>query len=88
MRDELNLLKSELFLLDGWFDRIRLVLADLNLLDRRPEAIWNVDESGFGDDPGRHQVIVRRSTRHVITAHAGTVKTYTTVLLCTSANGQ
>lgn len=64
------------------------MLTNLNLLDRRPDAIWNVDESGFGDDPGRHQVIVRRPTRHPIVVQSGTGKTYTTVLLCTSANGQ
>ncbi|CAF4436699.1 unnamed protein product [Rotaria magnacalcarata] len=31
---------------------VRKVLIKLNLINR-PKAIFNVDESGFGDDPGR-----------------------------------
>ncbi|CAF4149234.1 unnamed protein product [Rotaria sp. Silwood2] len=70
-----------------WFDRLRSVLTELNLSDK-PASIWNVDESGFFDDPGRRQVIVKRSTRYAIASQSGTGKAMTTVILCTSAAGR
>lgn len=33
----------------GWFDKIKQVLTDADLL-HTPMNIWNVDESGFSDD--------------------------------------
>jgi hypothetical protein len=54
----------------------------------RPDAIFNVDESGFFDDPGRRSVVVKRSTKHIISSQSGTGKEMTTVVMCTSASGQ
>ncbi|CAF3738952.1 unnamed protein product [Rotaria socialis] len=70
-----------------WFERLHVVLSKLKLLDK-PASIWNVDESGFFDDPGRRQVIVKRSTRYAISSQSGSGKSMTTVLLCTSAAGR
>jgi hypothetical protein len=75
------------FILDGWFETLKGVLTKYNLFDR-PNAIFNVDESGFFDDPGRRSVVVKRSTKHVIASQSGTGKQMTTVLICTSASGK
>ena len=45
-------------------------------------------ESGFGDDPGKRTVIIKRDSKHAISSQSGTGKSYTTVLMCTSANGE
>ncbi|CAF4787899.1 unnamed protein product, partial [Rotaria magnacalcarata] len=42
----------------------------------------------FNDDPGRKQVIVKRSTKYPTSSHSGTGKAHTTVLMCTSASGE
>ncbi|CAF2041474.1 unnamed protein product [Rotaria magnacalcarata] len=72
---------------DRWFDHLNKVLAKLNLFDR-PEAIYNVDESAFGDDPGRKQVIIKRDSKYAISSQGGSGKCYTTLLMCTSASGK
>ncbi|CAF4986124.1 unnamed protein product, partial [Rotaria sp. Silwood1] len=54
----------------------------------RPEALWNVDESGFLDDPGRRSVVIKRTTKHAISSHSGTGKSHTTLVICTSASGE
>ncbi|CAF4338979.1 unnamed protein product, partial [Rotaria magnacalcarata] len=64
------------------------VLTKHKLLNNRPEAIWNVDERGFGDDPGKRSVIVKRDSKHAISCQPGTGKSYTTVIMCTSASGE
>ncbi|CAF1636094.1 unnamed protein product, partial [Didymodactylos carnosus] len=69
-----------------WFNRSKLIMAKLNLFDR-PQSIYNVDESGFSDHAGRKTVIVKRSTKIAISTHGGSGKSFTTVLLCTSASG-
>ena len=71
---------------EKWFQRLKGVLEKKNLLNRS-DAVFNVDESGFTDDPGRKQVIVKRSTKHSTSVHSGSEKTHTTVLMCTSASG-
>ena len=71
---------------DKWFQRLKGVLEKNNLLNR-PDAIFNVDESGFTDDPGRKQVIVKRSTKHPTSVHSGSGKIHTTILMCTSISG-
>lgn len=48
---------------DGWFNKLYSVLKKLNLLDK-PSNIFNADESGFGDDPGRKVVLVKRGTKY------------------------
>ncbi|CAF3603725.1 unnamed protein product, partial [Rotaria sp. Silwood2] len=63
------------------------VLTTHNLFNR-PDAIWNVDESGFTDDPGRKQVVVTRSNKHPTSSHSGSGKSHTTVLICASAIGE
>ena len=70
-----------------WFEHLKDARTKNNLFNR-PDAIWNVDESGFTDDPSRKQVIVRRSTKHPISSHGGSGKYHTTVLMCTSASGE
>ncbi|CAF4926218.1 unnamed protein product, partial [Rotaria socialis] len=72
---------------DRWFDHLNKVLTKLNLFDR-PEAIYNVDESAFGDDPGRKQVIIKRDSKYAISSQGGSGKCYTTLLMCTSASGK
>ena len=78
---------SSSFILEGWFETLHGVLTKHKLLDR-PNAIFNVDESGFFDDPGRRSVVVKRSTKHVTASQSGTGKEMTTVLMCTSASGR
>ncbi|CAF3032898.1 unnamed protein product [Rotaria socialis] len=73
--------------IQGWFKNLHDVLVKYKLLDR-PNAIFNVDECGFLDDPGRLCVIVKRSTKYPIASHSGTGKNLTTVLVCSSANGK
>lgn len=58
---------------EGWFETLKGVLSKHNLFDR-PNAIFNVDESGFFDDPGRRSVVIKRSTKHVIASQSGTGK--------------
>ncbi|CAF1507951.1 unnamed protein product [Rotaria sordida] len=70
-----------------WFEHLRAVLTKLKLFNK-PASIWNVDESGFFDDPGRRQVVVKRSTRYPVASQSGSGKSMTTVLLCTSAAGR
>ncbi|CAF3985916.1 unnamed protein product, partial [Rotaria sordida] len=70
-----------------WFDHLHKVLFDLNLLDR-PEAIYNVDELAFGDDPGRKQVIIKRNSKFATCIQGGSGKSYTTLLICISASGK
>jgi hypothetical protein len=48
---------------DGWFKKLYCVLKRLNLLDK-PSNIFNADESGFSDDPGRKVVLVKRGTKY------------------------
>lgn len=77
----------EFVVLEKWFERLHSVMTKLNLFNR-PNAIWNVDESGFGDDPGRRQVVVKRSSKYAISSHSGSGKNYNTILMCTSATGE
>ncbi|CAF3801544.1 unnamed protein product [Rotaria sordida] len=72
---------------DRWFDHLEKVLTKLNLFDR-PQSIYNVDETGFGDDPGRRQVIIKRNSKYGICTQGGAGKTYTTLIMCTSASGK
>ncbi|CAF1687251.1 unnamed protein product, partial [Adineta ricciae] len=53
-----------------------------------PEAIYNVDESAFGDDPGRKQVIIKRDSKYATCTQGGSGKSYTTLIVCTSASGK
>ena len=72
---------------DRWFSHLQQVLSKLNLFDR-PDAIYNVDESGFSDDPGRKQVIIKRDSKYATCTQGGSGKNYTTLLICTSASGK
>ncbi|CAF3966830.1 unnamed protein product [Rotaria sordida] len=74
-------------IIDAWFKHLREVLEKFQLLDR-PEALWNADESGFFEDPGRRSVVVKRGTKHAISSQSGTGKSMTTVLMCVCANGE
>jgi len=59
-----------LLFLDRWFGHLHNVLTKLNLFDR-PEALYNVDESGFGDDLGRKQVIIKRDSKYATCTQGG-----------------
>ena len=72
---------------DCWFETLNKVLTKHKLHDR-PNAIFNVDESGFFNDPGRRSVVVKRSTKHVISSQSGSGKEMTTILISTSASGK
>ncbi|CAF4577015.1 unnamed protein product, partial [Rotaria sp. Silwood2] len=72
---------------DRWFGHLREVLSELNLFNRS-EAIYNVDESAFGDDPGRKQVIMKRNSKFATCIQGGSGKSYTTLLICISASGK
>ena len=48
---------------DGWFTKLYSVLKKLNLLNK-PSNIFNADKTGFGDDPGKSQVLVKRGTKY------------------------
>ncbi|CAF2042064.1 unnamed protein product [Rotaria magnacalcarata] len=73
---------------ERWFAHLNVVLTKDKLLNNRHEAIWNVDESGFGDDPDKRSVIIKRDSKHAISCQPGTGKSYTTVIMCTSASGE
>ena len=75
------------FFAEAWFEKLHYILLKHKLLDRS-HAVFNVDESDFLDNPGRLSVVVKRSTKHPVSSHAGTRKRYTTILMCTSANGK
>ena len=57
-----------LLILEGWFETLQEVLSKHKLFDRQ-NAIFNVDETGFLNDPGRRPVVVRRSTKHMSSHH-------------------
>jgi hypothetical protein len=61
------------------------VLTNLNLFNR-PEAIYNVDETGFGDDPGCKQVIIKRDSKYAICMQGSAGRSFTTLLMCISAS--
>lgn len=48
---------------DGWFAKLHSVLSKHGLLNK-PQQIFNCDESGFRDDPGRKKVVVSRDTKY------------------------
>jgi len=48
---------------DGWFAKLHSVLKRLDLFDK-PAQLYNCDESGFRDDPGRKKVVVARETKY------------------------
>ena len=48
---------------DGWFNKLYSVLKKLNLFNK-PSNIFNCDESGFGDDPGKKVVLVKKATKY------------------------
>ncbi|CAF1071129.1 unnamed protein product [Adineta ricciae] len=72
---------------DRWFDHLHKVLTKLRIFNS-PEAIYNVDESAFGDDPGRKQVIIKRDSKYATRTQGGSGKSYTTLIMCTSASGK
>ena len=83
----MNFISKSLNVSDKWFQRLKGVLERNNLLNR-PDTIFSVDEFDFADDPGRKQVIVKRSTRHPTSVHSGSGKNHTTLVMCTSARGE
>jgi hypothetical protein len=50
-------------IIDGWFSILHKVLTKLDLFDK-PQNIFNTDESGFCDEPGRRVVVVKRGTKY------------------------
>lgn len=79
--------KLNLSFLENWFKHLEDVFTKYNLFNR-PEALWNVDETGFNDDPGRRSVVIKRTTKHATSSQSGTGKSHTTILACISASGE
>nr|XP_047123100.1 uncharacterized protein LOC124806354 isoform X1 [Hydra vulgaris]XP_047123101.1 uncharacterized protein LOC124806354 isoform X1 [Hydra vulgaris]XP_047123102.1 uncharacterized protein LOC124806354 isoform X1 [Hydra vulgaris] len=52
-----------------------------------PDNIYNMDETGFHDDPGKKKLIFRRSSRHPELIR-NTTKTCYTVVFCGNASGK
>jgi hypothetical protein len=52
-----------------------------------PDNIYNVDETGFHDDPGRKKLLFRRSSRHPELIRNATKSCYT-VVFCGNASGE
>jgi hypothetical protein len=50
-------------IINGWFEVLFGILEKLKLLDK-PENIFNMDESGFCEDPGHRVVVVKRGTKY------------------------
>ncbi|CAF1020839.1 unnamed protein product [Didymodactylos carnosus] len=48
---------------DGWFAKLHALLTKLDLFDK-PQQIFNTDESGFTDHPGKQRVLVKRDTKY------------------------
>jgi hypothetical protein len=48
---------------DGWFAKLHSVLSKLDLFNK-PQQLFNCDESGFRDDPGKKKVLVSRDTKY------------------------
>lgn len=46
-------------MVNEFFDRLEKEMEDVS-----PDNIYNMDESGFHDDPGKKKLLFRRSTRH------------------------
>lgn len=46
-------------MVNEFFDRLEKEIEDVS-----PDNIYNMDESGFHDDPGKKKLLFRRSTRH------------------------
>ncbi|CAF1314605.1 unnamed protein product [Rotaria sordida] len=49
--------------IDGWFAKLHSVLSKLDLFNK-PQQLFNCDESGFRDDPGKKKVVVSRNTKY------------------------
>ncbi|CAF4814523.1 unnamed protein product, partial [Rotaria socialis] len=62
-------IKLDFLLIENWFKHLHNVLTKYNLFNR-PEALWNVDEAGFMDDPGRRSGVIKRTTKHAIAAQS------------------
>lgn len=48
---------------DEWFAKLHMVLSKLDLFNK-PHQLFNCDESGFRDDPGKKKVVVSRDTKY------------------------
>lgn len=48
---------------DTWFTKLHTILSKLDLFDK-PQQVFNCDESGFRDDPGKKKVLVSRDTKY------------------------
>ncbi|CAF1272071.1 unnamed protein product [Rotaria sp. Silwood1] len=72
--------------IDDWFAKLHSVLSKLDLFNK-PQQLFNCDESGFRDDPGKKKVVVSRQTKFANKIHTGSGKENTTVLLTINASG-
>jgi hypothetical protein len=48
---------------DGWFAKLHSILLKLDLFNK-PQQLFNCDESGFRDYPGKKKVVVSRETKY------------------------
>jgi hypothetical protein len=97
LRNKLSLKKPELlegsrsrqsndpFVVYDFYDQLTTVIKDLKL-EKRPDCIYNCDESGFRSDPTTTKVVTARGlpAKRVT---GGNARKTTTVLACVSADG-
>ena len=69
-----------------FFDLVGNVYEN-NGLDKCPEAIYNLDETGFNTDPSGATCFFKRGIRNSVLLNPSCGKTTYTVLLCGNANG-
>ena len=74
------------FLINGFYDLLENEIKGLNI-EKRPECIWNLDESGFPMDPNNTETVSLRGQK-VVKVMAGTGRENITVLAACNASGE
>ena len=74
------------FLINGFYDLVENEIKRLNI-EKRPECIWNLDESGFPMDPHNTETVTLRG-QIVAKVMAGTGRENITVLAACNTSGE
>lgn len=74
------------FVIYNFYDQLSTIIKDLNL-EKRPNCIYNCDESGFRSDPTTSKVVTSRG-EPAKRVTGGNARKTTTVLACVNAAGQ
>lgn len=72
--------------IDHWFTLLNDTMKDLNILNK-PEAIYNVDETGLPLDPSKIRVIAEKGAKNILRIIGGSGRESITVNGCASAAG-